>query len=138
MTEASAIPSFRPSSQWYEDWPYGVDTSVQVEATVTGPAADRAVERFLEPLTYDPGADGAGGVRVHHWGGFTVESAPAADGDGWRIVLASAGEDGFDSVEGAAEDLVDAIRSTPGEARLAWRELPATRVTGPEPADRTT
>ncbi|MGO1560915.1 hypothetical protein CZ771_02845 [Actinomycetales bacterium JB111] len=110
-----------------------MDTSVQVEARVTGAAAERAVEAFLEPLTHDPAADGAGGVRVHHWGGFTVESAPAADGDGWRLVLASAGEDGFDSVEGAADSLVDALRATPGEVRLSWRALPATRVTDADP-----
>src|SRR5699024_8886541 len=83
MTEATEIPSFRPSSGWYEDWPFDVDTSVQVEATVTGPAADRAVERFLEPLTEDLDASLADGGRVHYRGGFTVASAPAADGDGW-------------------------------------------------------
>lgn len=136
MAEASEIPSFRPSSEWYEDWPFDVDTRVQVEACVAGSAADRAVQAFLEPLTHDPGADGAGGVRVHHWGGFTVESAPSADGDGWQIVLASAGEDGFDSVESAADDLVDALTATPGEVRLAWHELPATRVTDVDPDDR--
>ena len=136
MTEATGIPSFRPSSGWYEDWPFDVDTSVQVEASVTGPAAERAVEAFLAPLTHDPGADGAGGIRVHYRGGFTVESAPAADGDGWRIVLASAGKDGFDSVEGAAGDLVGVLRATPGEVRLAWHELPATRAEGAGPEDR--
>lgn len=134
MTETTEIPSFRPSSGWYEDWPFDVDTSVQVEATVTGPAADRAVEAFLEPLTEDPDAFLADGVRVHYRGGFTVASAPAADGDGWKIVLASAGEDGFDSVEGAAGDLLDALRAAPGEVRLAWHELPATRAVGAGPA----
>ena len=86
------------------------------------------MEAFLEPLTHDPSADSAGGTRIHYWGGFAVESAAIANGDGWRIVLASAGEDGFDSVESAAGQLVDALRETPGEVRLAWRELPATRV----------
>lgn len=133
MTEATEIPSFRPSSGWYEDWPFDVDTSVQVEATVTGPAADRAVERFLEPLTEDLDASLADGARVHYRGGFTVASAPAADGDGWRIVLASAGEDSFDSVEGAAGDLVGVLRAAPGEVRLTWRELPATRAAGAHP-----
>jgi hypothetical protein len=136
MAETTEIPSFRPSSEWYEDWPFDVDTSIQVEATVTGPAADRAVEAFLEPLTEDPDASLADGVRVHYRGGFTVASAPAADGDGWKIVLASAGEDGFDSVEGAAGDLVDALRAAPGEVRLAWHELPATRAKGAGPAGR--
>jgi len=136
MAEATEIPSFRPSREWYEDWPYGVDTSVQVEASVTGPAADRAMEGFLEPLTEDLDASVADGVRVYYWGGFTVESARSADGDGWRIVLASAGEDGFDSVEGAASDLVGVLRATPGEVRLAWHELPATRTAGADPDDR--
>jgi hypothetical protein len=36
MAEATEIPSFRPSSEWYEDWPFDVDTSVQIEASVTG------------------------------------------------------------------------------------------------------
>lgn len=129
MAEANEIPSFRPSSEWYEDWPFGVDTSVQVEVCVTGAAADRAVAAFLEPLTHDPDDEGAGGARIHYWGGFTVESVPLADGDGWQIVLASAGEGGFDSLESAADALVEALRATPGEVRLAWRELPATRVT---------
>ncbi|HJG80154.1 MAG TPA: hypothetical protein K8V08_07055, partial [Brevibacterium senegalense] len=129
-------PSFRPSSEWYEDWPFDVDTSVQVEARVTCSAADRAVEVFLEPLTHDPGADSASGSRVHYWGGFTVESAPVADGGGWRIVLTSAGEDGFNSLESAADDLVDVLRATPGEVRLVWRELPATRVSDAGPDGR--
>lgn len=133
MAEATEIPSFRPSSEWYEDWPFDVDTSVQIEASVTGSAADRAVEAFLESLTPEPGADGADGTRVHYRGGFTVESAPSTDGDGWQIVLASAGEDGFDSLESAADDLVAALRATPGEVRLAWRELPATRAAGGDP-----
>lgn len=133
MAEATEIPSFRPGSEWYEDWPFDVDTFVQVEACITGSAADRAVEAFLETLTHDPGADGESGVRVHYSGGFTVESAPSADGDGWRIVLVSAGEDGFDSLEGAAGDLVDALRATHGEIRLVWHELPATRVTDAGP-----
>lgn len=60
MAEATEIPSFQPSSEWYADWPFGVDTFVRVEACVTGSAADRAVEAFLEPLTHVPGADGAG------------------------------------------------------------------------------
>lgn len=136
MAEATEIPAFRPSSGWYEDWPFDVDTSVQVEACVTGSAADRAVKAFLKTLRRDPVVDDPDGVRVHYWGGFTVESAPLVDEDGWQIVLASAGEDGFDSVESAAGGLVDAIRATPGEVRLAWRELPATRVTNADLYDR--
>jgi len=136
MTDGTEIPSFRPSSEWYEDRPFDVDTSVQVEASVAGPAADLAVERFLEPLTEDLDDSVADAVRVHYWGGFTVESAPSADGDGWLIVLASAGEDAFDSLQGAADDLVDELRATAGEVRLAWRELPATRAPGADPDDR--
>lgn len=136
MAEATEIPSFRPSSGWYEDWPFDVNTSVQVEASVTGAAADRAVEAFLAPLTEDLDASLADGVRVHYQAGFTVATAPAADVDGWRIVLASAGEDGFDSVEGEVGDLVGALRAAPGEVRLAWHELPATRAAGAGPEDR--
>lgn len=130
------IHSFRPSARWYEDWPFDVDTSVRVEAAVTGPAADRAVERFLEPLTQDRDDSVADGVRVHHWGGFTAETTPRADGDGWVIVLQSSGEDAFSSLQSAADDLADALRSTPGEVHLAWRELPATRAAGAGTDDR--
>lgn len=94
------------------------------------------MEAFLESVTHDPSADSAGGGRIHYWGGFTVESAAIANGDGWRIVLASAGEDGFDSVESAAGQLVDALHATPGEVRLAWRELPEFRVTDADRGDR--
>ena len=136
MADTSRIPSFRPTARWLEDWPFDVDTSVQVEATVTGPAADRAVEGFLALLTQVQDDSAAGGVRVHSWGGFTAETAPRADGDGWVIVLESSGQDGFSSLQGAADDLADVLRSTPGEVRLAWRELPATRASGAEPDDR--
>ena len=136
MAEATDVPSFRPTSEWYEDWPFDVDTSVRVEARVTGSAANRAVEAFLAPLTQDLNTEDAGGVRVHYWGGFTVESAPSTDGHEWQIVLSSAGEDGFDSVVGAADDLAEALRATPGEVQLTWRELPATRVAGSVPDDR--
>lgn len=135
MARSTDIPPFRPSIKWYEDWPFGVDTLVQVEARVAGAAATRAVESFLEQLTFDRDADGVDGVRHHYWGGFTVESAPLADKGGWRLVLASAGEDGFDSLESAADDLVDKLRATPGEVRLVWHELPATRAPGAEPQD---
>ncbi len=135
MTRPTEIPPFRPSSQWYEDWPFGVDTLVQAEARVIGFAADRAVESFLEPLTLDTDSDRVDGVRLHDWGGITVESAPLTDKGGWRLVLSSAGEDGFDSLESAANDLVDKLRAMPGEVRLVWRELPATRAPGAEPCD---
>lgn len=55
LRAATDIPSFRPSSEWSEDWPFDVDTRVRIEARVTGPAADRAVEAFLEPLAPRPG-----------------------------------------------------------------------------------
>ncbi|BAU95410.1 hypothetical protein N24_1148 [Corynebacterium suranareeae] len=135
MSKSTEIPSFRPSSEWYENWPFGVDTLVQVEARITGAAADRAVNAFLESLTHDTDSDCVDGVRLHYWGGFTVESSPLADKGGWRLVLASAGEDGFDSVESAANDLVDKLRATPGEVRLSWHELSATRAPGAEPQD---
>ena len=108
---------------------------MQVEATITGPAAERAVERFLAPLTQVLDDSVPDGVRVHFWGGFSAETAPRADGDGWVIVLDSAGEDGFDSLLDATEDLAEALRSTPGPVRLTWRELPATLATGADPDD---
>jgi hypothetical protein len=126
----AAIPSFRPSREWYEDWPFDVDTSVRARATLTGPAAERAVETFLAPLTQVQDDTVAEGVRVHFWGGFSAETAPRADPDGWEIVLESSGQDGFSSLQGAADDLADVLRSTPGEVRLAWHELPATRADG--------
>ena len=133
MADTSRIPSFRPTARWLEDWPFDVDTSVQVEASVTGPAAERAVDGFLAPLTQVLDDSVADAVRVHYWGGFTAETSPRADGDGWVIVLESSGQDGFSSLQGAADDLADVLRSTPGEVRLVWRELPATRASGAEP-----
>lgn len=52
------------------------------------------------------------------------------------IVLESSGQDGSSSLQGAADDLADVLRSTPGEVRLDWRELPATRAPGADPDDR--
>lgn len=128
MIDASRISAFRPSGAWLEDRPFDVDMLVRVEAAVTGPAADHAVEELLSPLTQVLDDSAADGVRVHCWGGFTAETAPRADGDGWVMVLESSGEDGFSSLQGAADDLADALRTTPGDVRLAWRELPATRA----------
>src|SRR5699024_11252496 len=90
MAKSTDIPPLEPSSEWYEDWSFGVDTLVQVEARVAGAAADRAVNTFLEPLTRDTDADHANGSRFYYWGGFTVESAPLTNKGGWRLVLASA------------------------------------------------
>ncbi|WP_434175839.1 hypothetical protein [Brachybacterium conglomeratum] len=84
------------------------------------------MEDFLAPLRQVRDDSVADGVRVHYWVGFTAATAPREDGDGWVIVLESSGEDGFYSLQGAADGLADALRSTPGEVRLAWRELPAT------------
>lgn len=128
MCDASAVPAFVPSDGWYEDCPYEVSTLVQVRASVTGPAADRVVQSFLEPLTHNPEADVPDGVSLHYQGGFLVESTPPVDGGAWQLLLASAGEDGFDSLRTAADDLTAALRATPGEVRLTWQELPATRV----------
>ena len=79
MARPTEIPSFRPSIQWYEDWPFGADTLVQLEARITGTAADSAVNAFLEPLTQDAHSDRANGSRFYYWGGFTVESAALID-----------------------------------------------------------
>lgn len=65
MTDATRIPSFRPTARWLEDRPFDVDTSVQVEASITGPAADRAVEGFLAPLTQVLDDSVPDAVRVH-------------------------------------------------------------------------
>lgn len=64
MAEGDEVSSFLPAARWLEDWPHVEDTSVQVEATVSGPAADRAVERFLAPLTEVPDGSVAVG-RIH-------------------------------------------------------------------------
>lgn len=128
MCESSAVPSFQPTDEWYGDWPHGVSTLVRVLASITGSAAAPAVQRFLQPLTHNPDADVPDGVNLYFWGGFIAESTPPTDGGAWQIVLASAGEDGFDSLISAADDLTAALRATPGEVQLTWRELAATRV----------
>lgn len=46
-------------------------------------------------------------------------------------VLASAGEDGFDFLMSATADLVESLCKTPGDVRLTWHELPASRASGP-------
>ncbi|MGP5258488.1 putative quinol monooxygenase [Brachybacterium paraconglomeratum] len=124
----AVIPCFRPTAHWLEDWPFEECTLVRARATVTGPAADRAVEDFLAPLTQVRDDSVADGVRVHYWGGFGAETARRADEDGWDILLESSGQDGFSSLQIAADDLAETLRSTPGDVRLAWRELPATRA----------
>ncbi|MGC3021331.1 MULTISPECIES: hypothetical protein [unclassified Brevibacterium] len=128
MCDNSVIPSFNPSEDWYADWPHGVSTSVQILASVTGAAATRAVQHFLEPLTHNPDARVPAGVDLYYQGGFTVETMPTDDAGALQIVLASAGEDGFDSVLSAADDLTAALRETSGEVRLTWHELAATRA----------
>lgn len=96
MAETTNVPPFRPSNQWYEGWPFGVETLVQFEARITGSTADLALASFLGPLTHDPAtADHAKGNRVHFWGWFTVESTPLTEEGGWMLGLASAGENGF-------------------------------------------
>lgn len=130
MHSGTDVPPFTPSRQWLEDWPFDVWTVVQVRASVTGAAADCAVRRFQAALRPVPDADVADGTDVHYWGGFTVETSPSADGSGWRIVLLSSGQDGFSSVIGATDDLVEAIRETPGGVRLTWQEMAARRAEG--------
>lgn len=126
VSERLAVPSFQPSAEWSEDWPYGVSTLVRAQASVTGPAAAHGMQRFLEPLTHSPEAEVPDGVSLYFQGGFFVEVEPPADEGAWQIMVASAGEDGFGSLMTAADDLVAALRATPGEVRLSWRELPAT------------
>lgn len=117
------VPEFQPSDAWFSDWPFDVSTLVRVAATVSG--AGEAVPEFLSTLTRDHSADG-----VYYRGGYYVEVSGDEPAGQWRIILGSAGEDGFDSVLSAADDLVEALRAAPGEARLTWQELPATKAPG--------
>lgn len=130
MQSDSDVRPFTPSRHWLDDWPYDEQTVVQVRASVTGAAADRAVNSFHASLTAVPDADVAEGTRVHYWGGYTAETSKSADGDGWQITLQSAGEDGIGSVMGATEDLVEALRAEPGDVRHTWHEMAATRADG--------
>lgn len=130
MRDGTIVKSFEPSAAWQMDWPHGVSTVVQVKACVSGLSAAGAVREFLKPLHHNPDADVPDGVSLYYWGGFTAQVTPPVDEDVWRIVLASAGEDAFDSVQDAADALVEALRAAPGEVLLTWQELPATRVNG--------
>ncbi|WP_166971112.1 hypothetical protein [Brevibacterium atlanticum] len=130
MHSSSDVRPFTPSRHWREDWPYDEETVVQARASVTGTAADRAVNSFHASLTAVPDAEVADGTSVHYWGGYTAETSKAADGDGWQILLKSAGEDGIGSVMGATEDLVEALRAGAGDVRLTWHEMAATRADG--------
>lgn len=127
MCDNSVIPSFDPSEDWYADWPYGVSTSVRILASVIG-AATRAVQHVLEPLSHNPDVRVPAGVDLYYQGGITVEIMQADNAGALQIVLASAGEDGFDLVLSAADDLAAALRGTSGEVRLTWHELAATRA----------
>lgn len=72
MSEGSQVSSFQPTEAWHADWPYGVATSVQVQACVAGPTAARAVQEFLKPLNQDPDADVPEGANLYYW----VDSRP--------------------------------------------------------------
>lgn len=127
MHSDSDVRPFTPSRHCLEDWPYDEQTVVQVRASVTGSAAARAVNSFHASLTAVPDADVADSSSVHYWGGYTAETSKSAHGDGWQIMLKSAGEDGISSVIGATEDLAEALRAESGEVRLKWHEAAASR-----------
>ncbi|WP_219921993.1 hypothetical protein [Brevibacterium oceani] len=130
MHSGSDVRPFTPSRHWLDDWPYDEQTVVQVRASVTGAAVDRAVNSFHASLTAVPDADVADGTSVHYWGGYTAETSKSADGDGWQIMLKSAGEDGISSVMGATEDLVEALRAELRDVRVTWDEMAAGRSEG--------
>lgn len=107
------IPAFEPSQSWYSDWPYNTSTIVRVLAKVTGNDAKVAVRSFLESIHHASDS-------TYYWGGYSVEVTETND-----LVLLSAGEDGFSSIEIAAEDLVESLIKTGGDVQLSWEELPA-------------
>ncbi|GGC23343.1 hypothetical protein KTJ89_01235 [Brevibacterium sediminis] len=130
MHSGTDVKPFTPSDHWLNDWPFDVWTVVQVRASITGAAAERAVRTFQAALRPDPDADVAEGTEVHFWGGYTAETSPSTGRIGWQIVLKSSGQDGISSVIGATDDLVEAIRQTSGEVRLTWHEVAASRAEG--------
>lgn len=125
MKKITAVPEFRPSLTWLEDWPYGEDTVVQVAATVSGPGADAAVADFVSSLHRNDFVEPPEGVDSYYWGGFTADvSRDEANGQ-WRLVFGSGGQDGFESARAAADDLVEYLRKASDEVNLEWQELPA-------------
>lgn len=129
MNDGTAVPPFRPTQAWWTDWPYEESTLVRVLAEITGQDSQRGIAGFLESLHSDPDADVADGVRTYWWGGFIAEHTPAG-GDGvHRVLLASAGQDGFSSATGAVEDLAETLRESGGDVCLTWHELPAVLAT---------
>lgn len=129
MNDDTALPPFRPTQAWWTDWPHEESTMVRVLAEITGQDARRGLAGFLDSLHSDPDADVAEGVHAYWWGGFIADHTPAGEDGVHRIMLASAGQDGFSSVAGAAEDLQETLRESGGDIRLAWHELPAVKAT---------
>ncbi|MGW4859364.1 hypothetical protein [Kocuria palustris] len=128
MNDGIAGPPSRPTQAWWTDWPYEGSTLVRVLAEITGQDSQRGIAGFLESLHSDPDDDVTDGVRTCWWGGFIAEQTPAGDDEVHRILLASAGQDGFSSATGAAEDLAETLRESGGDIRLTWHELPAVRA----------
>lgn len=104
------------------DGPLGEDQIAHLQAVVdvTEPRVLAAVERWLAVLDRDSVRDlpgevyGAGGASV------TVDREVA---DRLAVSLRSGGQDAFDSISAAADDLRDAVTDA-GGAPITWLELP--------------
>lgn len=119
---------FVPSEAWFADWPYGINTLVQVRAVVSGEGAGIRIEQFLGSLIPDPDNDVPVGTRRFYRGGYFVVVTDPNELGQWQVDLASAGEDGFDSVLSAAQSLTAALAAKDGDVQISWQELAAHRV----------
>lgn len=116
---------FVPSQDWFANWPYGVNTLVQVRAIVSGSGASRGLAQFLESLIPDQEGDVPAGTRRYYRGGYTVVVTDPNGVGEWQVDLASAGEDGFDSALSAAQDLAEALAAIGTDVQISWQELDA-------------
>lgn len=63
------VQRFRPTLEWLEDWPLGIYTIVRIQATVSGAAAETAIEKFQSELHRDLTEE----TCSYYWGGFSAE-----------------------------------------------------------------
>lgn len=68
----------------------------------------------MRPLKHALDADVPNGVDLYFWGGYSAGETQPGENGAWKIVLASAGEDGFGSVQDGADALAAALRAAPG------------------------